>query len=439
MNKGIATKKSKRLAGLLLLSLLMALCLTTALSLTVTQTATVQAASAWAPNVTYKIGDQVTYGGSTYQCIQAHTSQTGWEPPNVPALWSLVSGGLATPTATAKPGNTPTPTAKPTATATPKPGSTPTPTPIANGSWPSRYFAPYVDVMAWPTYNLTSNTSSTGVKYYTLAFITNGGSGCQAYWGGITALNQNFMLSDINSLRAAGGDVIVSFGGASGTELAQACTSVSALQAQYQAVIDTYNLNHIDFDVEGAATTDSASITRRNQAIAGLESAAASKGKTLKVSYTLPVMPSGLTSDGLNIVNSAKANNATISVYNVMAMDYGSSVPANQMGTNATQAGTSLFNQLKAVYTTKSTAQLWAMVGITPMIGMNDSSPEVFTLADAQTVLTFAQNNNIGELAFWSAGRDQQCPSGQNYVSPSCSGITQSPNQFSLIFKPFTR
>ena len=31
------------------------------------------------------------YGGHTYKCLQAHTSQVGWEPPNVPALWQLIS------------------------------------------------------------------------------------------------------------------------------------------------------------------------------------------------------------------------------------------------------------------------------------------------------------------------------------------------------------
>ncbi|NEE58319.1 dioxygenase, partial [Streptomyces sp. SID8455] len=28
-----------------------------------------------------------TYGGVAYRCRQAHRSLTGWEPPNVPALW----------------------------------------------------------------------------------------------------------------------------------------------------------------------------------------------------------------------------------------------------------------------------------------------------------------------------------------------------------------
>jgi hypothetical protein len=45
---------------------------------------------AWAFPVAYNIGDRVTYGGLTYSCRQSHTSQAGWQPPNVPALWLAV-------------------------------------------------------------------------------------------------------------------------------------------------------------------------------------------------------------------------------------------------------------------------------------------------------------------------------------------------------------
>lgn len=46
--------------------------------------------TAWAAQTAYAVGDQVTYQGTTYSCLQAHTSQVGWEPPNVPALWQPV-------------------------------------------------------------------------------------------------------------------------------------------------------------------------------------------------------------------------------------------------------------------------------------------------------------------------------------------------------------
>jgi chitinase len=74
----------------------------------------------WAPNTAYAVGALVMYQSIEYKCIQAHTSQVGWEPPNVPALWSPVSGA-------------PTPTPTPTATPTPTPTATPTPTPPPGG------------------------------------------------------------------------------------------------------------------------------------------------------------------------------------------------------------------------------------------------------------------------------------------------------------------
>lgn len=58
---------------------------------------------AWAPNTAYAVNDNVTYNGSTYTCLQAHTSIVGWEPPVVPALWA--QGGGGTPPTTPPPAN----------------------------------------------------------------------------------------------------------------------------------------------------------------------------------------------------------------------------------------------------------------------------------------------------------------------------------------------
>ena len=44
----------------------------------------------WQAGVDYTLGDSIFYpdeNGTEYACITAHTSQTGWEPPNTPALW----------------------------------------------------------------------------------------------------------------------------------------------------------------------------------------------------------------------------------------------------------------------------------------------------------------------------------------------------------------
>src|SRR5579883_1527360 len=80
------------------------------------QTVNCSGVAAWSGNnVAYSIGQLVTYNGSEYKCIQAHTSEPNWDPVDVPALWSLQGTCAA--------GATPTPTATPTATA--KPTATP--------------------------------------------------------------------------------------------------------------------------------------------------------------------------------------------------------------------------------------------------------------------------------------------------------------------------
>ncbi|MFF0312829.1 lytic polysaccharide monooxygenase [Streptosporangium sp. NPDC004379] len=57
---------------------------------TSTPTPTATPGGAWTAGTSYKAGDLVTYGGRTYRCVQPHTALTGWEPPNVPALWQSV-------------------------------------------------------------------------------------------------------------------------------------------------------------------------------------------------------------------------------------------------------------------------------------------------------------------------------------------------------------
>ena len=55
-----------------------------------------QAFPIWAAGKSYKVGDRVRYNDILYRCIQAHESLEGYEPPNVPALWTRngASGGI---------------------------------------------------------------------------------------------------------------------------------------------------------------------------------------------------------------------------------------------------------------------------------------------------------------------------------------------------------
>lgn len=341
-------------------------------------------------------------------------------------------GGTAPSTPVGAPSTTP---AQPTTTAPPtsnNPGtSTQAPPPPPAGSFGR--FAPYADLSLYPLYNLAGAAQATGGKYFNLAFVVDSGNNCTPKWGGVTALNDSSIASDISTLRAAGGDVRVSFGGASGNELALNCSSASALAAAYQSVISAANAKQIDFDIEGAALSNTAANDRRNQAIAMLEK----QDSSLSVSYTLPVLPSGLTQDGVNLLQSAKNNGANVSAVNIMAMDYGSSFPAD-MGQNAIDAATAVQATVKSVWGL-SDADAWSRIAVTPMIGVNDVSSETFTTADASKLVSFAQSKHLAWLSFWSAARDTQCSGGaQSYASPTCSSIAQAPNAFAKIFAGYT-
>jgi chitinase len=303
----------------------------------------------------------------------------------------------------------------------------------AGPGFPAQFAAPYAEVWNSPS-ALTDVRNATGLKFFTLAFVIDGG-GCNATFNGDTPVGDGSWTSAINSLRAAGGDVMASFGGASGTEEALACTSVSTLEAQYKRVVDTLGLTRVDLDIEGSALGDTAANDRRNAALADLQQQYAAQGRHLDVQYTLPVSPSGLESDSLSLLNNARSHNLDVSLVNIMAMDYGS---AMDMGNAAISAARGLHDQLGRIWTGKSSAQLWRMEGITPMIGVNDTSSEVFSTSDAQDVEAFAAANGVQELTFWSLGRDKACATLGGAARDDCSGTSQSAWQFSRIFDGIT-
>jgi len=301
------------------------------------------------------------------------------------------------------------------------------------GPYSGYEYLPYCDVCLWPAFDI-ENVEETGIKFYTLAFIVDNQSepGANPCWGGFPTYDMTHFQDKIAALRAESGDVIVSFGGANGIELAYAAESPEELKNAIKTVVDAYDFTGIDFDIEGMMVAHPESIERRSQAIKLLQT----EYPDLNVSLTLPVMPYGLTPDGIAVVQSAVDHGVDLSIVNIMAMDYGPS--GIDMGDAAISAGENLFSQLKNIYQNASIPKpdscIWAMVGITPMIGENDVPGEIFYLDDAYDVLNFAVENKIGRLSIWSANRDHEC---ENPNDPlySCSHIPQEPFQFSNIFQ----
>ncbi|WP_033291940.1 chitinase [Amycolatopsis jejuensis] len=284
--------------------------------------------------------------------------------------------------------------------------------------------APYVDMGAWPSPVLSDMADRGGVKSFTLGFVTS--AGCKASWFNAYDPRQGWQADEIGEIRAGGGDVKVSFGGAAGIELAQACPDVDALAAEYDAVVKAYGLKYIDLDIEGAAVADTASIQRRSQALKKVQDANAG----LRISLTLPVLPSGLTQDGLNVVTAAKDAGVDLDLVNVMAMDYYQG-PGDQ-GAKAIEAAKATQGQLKSVL---GLSEAWQKVGLTPMLGVNDSQNEIFYQKDATAVVDFARSVHLGMLSFWEAGRDANACTGALY---RCTNIPQQPYEFAKIFAGYS-
>jgi len=239
-------------------------------------------------------------------------------------------------------------------------------------------------------------------------------------------MDQNFYADQINAIRARGGDVIVSFGGEAGTEMALADKDAASLEADYQSIIDRYKLTWLDFDIEGRALRNTAANQRRNAALAELQK----KNHGLIISYTLPVDPNGLDKNSIELLTDAVAKGLQVHSVNIMTMDFG---PYFSRGKKMSDV--SIVSALKA-YQQCQSIDPSILIGLTPMIGQNDEKTEIFTQDDARALENWASSHSwVCSMSFWSVNRDAGNPGKKN--NNTHSGIQQEPWEFSNIFQTF--
>jgi hypothetical protein len=261
---------------------------------------------------------------------------------------------------------------------------------------------PYTDVTLYPPFDISTGP----VKNYYLGFIVADGDNDPS-WGGYHKTTSNYYTDQIVKLRKKGGDVIASFGGAAGTELATSTVSVVDLYEKYKSVIERYNLKQIDFDIEGTTIHNQEANKRRGEAIATLLKVF----PKLKVVLTVPVMPFGLDQDALACMNTTPHH-----LLNIMAMDFGRE---ENMGKAV----------ISALLETRKQTQ--KDIAVTVMIGKNDTT-EVFTTFDAVLLREFVnQNGWVKRISFWSIERDQ----GLSGPLATSSNVQQSKWQFSNLLK----
>ncbi|WP_328539873.1 ricin-type beta-trefoil lectin domain protein [Streptomyces sp. NBC_00344] len=263
----------------------------------------------------------------------------------------------------------------------------------------------------------TTIMSATGVKWFTLAFVLSNGS-CNPQWDGSRALTGGVDQSTVNRIRAAGGDVVPSFGGYSGNKLESSCTSASALAGAYQKVINTYGLKAIDIDIEADAYSNATVQQRTVDALKTIK--ANNPGITEYVT-----IGTGQSGPDTGLIDKAAASGLTVDAWTIMPFDFGGA--GQNMGTLTVRAADGLRNALKNAYG-YSDDQAYRHSGISSMNGVTDNS-ETVTVADFRTILGYAQQHHLARLTFWSANRDRPCAGGYPN-DDTCSGVSQQPWEF---------
>jgi chitinase len=301
--------------------------------------------------------------------------------------------------------------------------ATSTATATAPGSASAPVVAPYLDVLS-DSGDISDIYAKTGQASFTAAFVvaeTSGG--CTPTWGGATAIDDSTVKAKIAKITENGGQVIVATGGESGTYLETAC-SASQLVTAYEKSLDAAGSNVLDVDIEG--TVPAATVT---SALASLQ-----KARGTKITLTLPVEGTevGLTDPAIALLTSAKNAGVEVTV-NAMTMNF---TATGDWGTAMITATEAVKADVAGVWTGRTDAEVYQMLGVTPMIGVNDTGGAT-TLANAKTLLTWAEQKGLGFVRFWSVNRDNgDCPDGT--VSSSCSGIAQNDYAFTSLFKTFT-
>ena len=269
--------------------------------------------------------------------------------------------------------------------------------------------------------------SATGIKWFTMAFVLDSG-GCNPSWDGSRPLTGGVDQTAINQIRAAGGDIVPSFGGWQGSKLGANCSSASALAGALQKVISAYGLKAIDMDIENTDEFENEAVQAK--ILTALKTVKANN-PGLRTIVTFGTSTTGPTYYGNRLIEQAQSLNAGIDVFTIMPFDFGGG--ADMYG-NTVAAAEGLKTKLKSTFGWDD-ATAYSHIGISGMNGLSDQS-ETTTPAIWTQIRDWSNSHHIARLAFWSVNRDRGCAGGG--VVSNCSGISQNTWQFTSITAGFT-
>lgn len=331
------------------------------------------------------------------------------------------------------------------------------------GDWTMRR-AVFIDYTAYPTPQVSRYSAQSGLTGYFLGFVVaRPGGDKKVYWGGNSSIVDSnadtsvdasagtfpgdatisgYGKQDIQALRAMGGDVILSFGGASNVPLEMEETNIDRMVDIYDQVIRNYGLTHIDFDFEGAMMHNTAAQDRHVAVMADL----LMSHPTLQISYTLPVDGApgsleGFNDGGVNFLKKLEENDIQPSLINGMLMEFGQSSPSDAyeccvIGLEG------MYRQIKTIFTQWSDEKIWRRMGACPMFGRHNNG-KIFTLEHQRQLVEFATEKNLGCLSGWDATRDANqgsldvCNDLTGGDLAKCTYVKQKPFDFAKVIQTY--
>jgi chitinase len=267
--------------------------------------------------------------------------------------------------------------------------------------------------------------NATGIRAFTIAFVL--ANGCNPVWDGEGGLTGGVHASTINAIRAAGGDIVPSFGGYSGNKLGPNCATAELLAGAYQRVIDTFALKAIDIDIENYDEFENYTVQDR---ILNALRIVKQRNSGVTTILTFGTTTSGPSATGIRLINQARALGANVDIFAIMPFDFGGGANMYQNTVNATEG---LKNAVKAAFG-YSDAQAYARLGISGMNGLSDQQ-ELTSVATWTQIRDYAKSHGLARFTFWAVNRDRGCPGGG--VVSNCSGIAQNDWDFTRVTAAF--
>ena len=306
----------------------------------------------------------------------------------------------------------------------PPPTTTPPTTPPSGGG--KLAAAPYI-YPGWGNPPAPSTVvNATGIKAFTMAFVL-ASNGCNPAWDGESGLTGGVHASTITAVKAAGADVVPSFGGWQGNKLGPNCATVDALAGAYQKVIDAFGLKAIDIDIENSDEFENTAVQDR---VLGALKVVKQRNPAVTTIVTFGTSTTGPNYFGTRLVQQANALGANIDVFTQMPFDFGG---GSDMYTATVNASEGLKNLLKSTFG-YTDAQAYAHLGISGMNGLSDQQ-EVTSTDTWTRIRDYAKSKGLARLTFWAVNRDRGCAGGG--VVSTCSGIAQSDWDFTRITAGF--